>query len=239
MKILLLMLLSAETTAPKSKEVIATGSLATNFDWNEDLIKHSIVKNGYIIQTELYRQTESQVRTDLNTILTASGDVDSATVEITDFTEIPTTTSSTTATSSTTNTSATNTTTTTTPSSKARVNFKAVLGVPDTMTADEIDTSVTDAVKAADSTQFGSFDSFADFEVTVIEQAKEPNTEPEEESETVTLTRSYGNTPNDVLLQKTVEPPNRKWKHLSQLEDGKILIYWSGRVRFEPNSQYF
>ena len=89
MKILLLLLLSAETTPPKSKEVIAIGSCATNFDWNEDLTKHSIVKNGYIIQTELYRQTEGQVRTDLNIILTVSGDVDSATVEITDFSEIP------------------------------------------------------------------------------------------------------------------------------------------------------
>ena len=105
------------------------------------------------------------------------------------------------------------------------------------MTTDEIDTSVTDAVKAADSTTFGSFNSFADFEVTITEQAKEPNTEPEKESETVTLTRSYGNTPNDVLLQKTVEPPNKKWKHLSQLEDEKILIYWSDRVRFEKNTK--
>ena len=220
MKILLLLLLSAETTAPKSKEVIATGSCATNFDWDEDLTKHSIVKNGYIIQTELYRQTEGQVRTDLNIILTVSGDVDSATVEITDFTEIPG------------------------AGAKTKVNFKAVLGVPDTMTTDEIDTSVTDAVKAADSTTFGSFDSFADFEVTITEQAKEQNTEIEEEPETVTLTRSYGNSPNDVLLQKTVEPPNKEilvgdWTHLSELEDGKILIYWSDWVRFEQNSNYF
>ena len=161
MKILMLLLLSAETTAPKSKEVIAIGSCATNFDWDEDLTKHSIVKNGYIIQTELYRQTEGQVRTDLNIILTVSGDVDSATVEITDFSEIPG------------------------AGAKAKVNFKAVLGVPDTMTTDEIDTSVTDAVKKANATQFGSFDSFADFEVTITEQAKEQNTEIEEESEKI------------------------------------------------------
>ena len=107
------------------------------------------------------------------------------------------------------------------------------------MTTDKIYTSVTNGVKKADSMmKFGSFDSFADFEVTITEQAKEPNTETEKESETVTLTRSYGNTPNDVLLLKTVEPPNKKWKHMSQLEDGKILIYWSDRVRFEQNSKY-
>ena len=128
---------------------------------------------------------------------------------------------------------------------KAKVNFKAVLGVPDTMTTDEIDASVTDAVEKADATKFGSFDSFADFEVTITEQAKEPNTETEEESETVTLTRSYGNTPNDVLLQKTVEPPNKEtlvgdWAYLSEKdEDGKILIYWSDWVRFEQNSKHF
>ena len=211
--ILLLSAFMAETYAEKSKTVIVSGSLATDVDWNDELIKHSIIEKGYIDQTELYRTTAAKAKADLEILLTKSTDVDSASVDITDFTEIPGTTNS----------------NETTPS-KAKVNFEAALGVPDTKTSDEIDNSVTDAVQNANSTDFVSFDAFDDFEVTVTEQAKETKTETE--TIPITLTRSYGNTPSDEQLQKTVAPPNRTWKHLSQLEDGKILIYWSDRVRF-------
>lgn len=43
--------------------------------------------------------------------------------------------------------------------------------------------------------------------------------------------RSYGSSSDD-LLQETVQPIHRKWTHLGQIEDGKILIYWSDRVKF-------
>ena len=41
--------------------------------------------------------------------------------------------------------------------------------------------------------------------------------------------RSYGS--SDDPLQGTVQPIHRKWTHLEQIEDGKILIYWSDRVK--------
>ena len=43
--------------------------------------------------------------------------------------------------------------------------------------------------------------------------------------------RSYGSSRDDPL-QETVQPIHRKWTHLGQIEDGKILIYWSDRVIF-------
>ena len=42
--------------------------------------------------------------------------------------------------------------------------------------------------------------------------------------------RSYGSS-SDNPLQETVQPIHRKWSHLGQIEDGKILIYWSDRVK--------
>ena len=50
-------------------------------------------------------------------------------------------------------------------------------------------------------------------------------------SEPPTIHRTYGPTSDDEVLE-TVEPVQLKWEHLSQLEDGKILIHWSDRVRF-------
>ena len=41
--------------------------------------------------------------------------------------------------------------------------------------------------------------------------------------------RSYGSSSDDPL-QETVQPIHRKWTHLGQIEDEKILIYWSDRV---------
>ena len=46
-----------------------------------------------------------------------------------------------------------------------------------------------------------------------------------------TIHRTYGPSSDDRALE-TVEPVQVKWEHLSQVEDGKILIYWSDRVRF-------
>ena len=43
--------------------------------------------------------------------------------------------------------------------------------------------------------------------------------------------RSYGSSSDDPL-QETVQPIHRKWNHLGQIEDGKIIIYWSDRVTF-------
>ena len=43
--------------------------------------------------------------------------------------------------------------------------------------------------------------------------------------------RIYGSESDDPM-QETVEPIQLKWEHMSQLEDGKLLIYWSDRVRF-------
>ena len=43
--------------------------------------------------------------------------------------------------------------------------------------------------------------------------------------------RIYGSESDDPM-QETVEPIQLKWEHTSQLEDGKLLIYWSDRVRF-------
>ena len=50
-------------------------------------------------------------------------------------------------------------------------------------------------------------------------------------SEPSTIHRTYGPSSDDQALE-TVEPVQVKWEHLSQVEDGKILIYWSDRVRF-------
>ena len=50
-------------------------------------------------------------------------------------------------------------------------------------------------------------------------------------SEPSTIHRTYGPSSDDQALE-TVEPVRVKWEHLSQVEDGKILIYWSDRVRF-------
>ena len=41
--------------------------------------------------------------------------------------------------------------------------------------------------------------------------------------------RGYGS--SDDPLQETVEPLHKKWNHLTQVQDKKILIYWSERVR--------
>ena len=39
--------------------------------------------------------------------------------------------------------------------------------------------------------------------------------------------RGYG---SSDPLQETVEPFHKKWNHLTQVQDKKILIYWSERV---------
>ena len=212
MKVILLLSLTA-VTAQKSKIVQASGSLATNVTWDGDLNKVTIIENGYIHQTDLYKTTATQAKTDLENLLTNSSDVDSASVDITGFTEI--------------------TATSETPS-KARVNFEANLGVPESKTTDYIENSVTEAVEKADPNEFDLFVSFDDFSVTVTEEITEMDTESDTESNTesipTSLIRSYGKTPSDELFQQTVDPPNRLWEHLSQVEDGKILIYWSEKV---------
>ena len=43
--------------------------------------------------------------------------------------------------------------------------------------------------------------------------------------------RSFGLFSDDSL-QETETLKHRKWNHLKQIEDKKILIYWSDRVRF-------
>jgi len=41
--------------------------------------------------------------------------------------------------------------------------------------------------------------------------------------------RGYGS--SDDQVQETVDPLHEKWNHLTQVQDKKILIYWSERVR--------
>ena len=41
--------------------------------------------------------------------------------------------------------------------------------------------------------------------------------------------RGYGF--SDDLLQETIESLHIKWNHLTQVQDKKILIYWSEKVR--------
>ena len=56
MKVILLLSLTA-VTAQKSKIVQASGALATNVTWDDDLNKVTIIENGYIHQTDLYKTT--------------------------------------------------------------------------------------------------------------------------------------------------------------------------------------
>ena len=41
--------------------------------------------------------------------------------------------------------------------------------------------------------------------------------------------RGYGS--SDDPMQESVDPLHKKWNHLTQVQDKKILIYWSERVR--------
>ena len=62
-------------------------------------------------------------------------------------------------------------------------------------------------------------------DVTAISDSTDSSSEPS------TIHRTYGPSSDDQALE-TVEPVQVKWEHLSQVEDGKILIHWSDRVRF-------
>ena len=43
------------------------------------------------------------------------------------------------------------------------------------------------------------------------------------------MRRGYGS--SDDPMQESVDPLHKKWNHLTQVQDKKILIYWSERVR--------
>ena len=135
----------ATTETEETKSVTVSGALATSVDWDEDLENED---------SELYQTTAENAKTDLETLLTSSDDVQSATVTINGFEE---------ASSSRKRRQAT--------SSKATVNYSAECTVPESKSTDDISSSVETAVQNADPDNFSSFDSssFADFSVDVEE----------------------------------------------------------------------
>ena len=122
-----------------------SGALATSVDWNDDLNDES---------SELYTSSAASAKADLESLLTSSDDVQSATVTITGFEEA----------SSNRKRRQANT-------SKATVNYSAECTVPESKSTDDISSSVETAVQNADPDNFSSFDSssFASFSVDVEE----------------------------------------------------------------------
>ena len=125
--------------------------------------------------SELYQTTAENAKTDLETLLTSSDDVQSATVTINGFEE---------ASSSRKRRQAT--------SSKATVNYSAECTVPESKSTDDISSSVETAVQNADPDNFSSFDSssFADFSVDV--------------EETIEVTTTYSETSTQKPDETTV-----------------------------------
>ena len=126
-----------------------SGALAISVDWNDDLNDSS---------SFLYQSTEAIAKSELETLLKSSDDVQDATVTVTGFEEV---------TSSRIRRQAT--------SSKATVNYSAECTVPESKSMDDISSSVETAVTTADPRQFRFFNSFAGFGVNVKQAAKDKN----------------------------------------------------------------
>ena len=140
------------TTVGETKTVTVSGALATNVDWNDDLNDSS---------STLYQSTAASAKSDLESLLTSSDDVQSATVTINGFEE---------ANSSRKRRQAT--------ASKATVNYSAECTVPESKSTEDISSSLETAVQNADPAEFSSFDasSFASFSVDVEEANEETTT---------------------------------------------------------------
>ena len=160
----------ATTETEQTKSVTVSGALATSVDWNEDLNDES---------SELYTSTAASAKADLESLLTSSDDVQSATVTITGFEEA----------SSNRKRRQANT-------SKATVNYSAECTVPESKSTDDISSSVETAVHNADPDNFSSFDSssFASFSVEV-----------EETTEATTQNSTTLGTDADTTVKTTVD----------------------------------
>ena len=168
------------TTVGETKKVTVSGALATSVDWNDDLNNSS---------SALYQSTTASAKSELETLLKSSDDIQDATVTITGFEK---------ATSSRKRRQAT--------SSKATVKYSAECTVPESKSTDDISSSVKTAVAAADPTKFKSFDSFAGFGVKV-EKAAEAKTSATTQPTSPKITQAVSEKPVNVKPAEII-PPN-------------------------------
>jgi len=131
--------------------------LETSIGWSDDL--NDSTSTAYI-------SAKSSCMSDLESLLTSSDDVYSATISISGFEE------------------ASSSRRRRSTSSKATVIYTADCTVPESKSTDDIQDSVQDAVDNADPSQFSSFDSFDSFTATVAETSTATTTETETTEET-------------------------------------------------------
>ena len=196
----------------RTKIVTVSGALATNIDWNDDLND----KNS-----ELYLNTAVNAKADLEKLFMTSNDVEFAIVEITGFEEFFN------------------------PSkrkrrqvadSKATVYYEADLTVPESMTNQEIDSSVTSAVQNADPSQFASFDTFDDFSVMVMKNTPETtqliNTTETTTAETTTAETTTAETTTAETTVATTSPETKAVLILSTniANNRPLLVDFEGKL---------
>ena len=188
---------AATTETEETKSVTVSGALATSVDWTDDLNDSS---------SALYQSTAASAKSDLETLLASSDDVQSATVTINGFEE---------ASSSRKRRQA--------ATSKATVNYSAECTVPESKSTDDISSSVETAVQNADPTQFDSFDSssFASFSVT-IEETTEATTQ--DSTTIVTNADTTAKTIVDTTIVTTAEKTTAEQSTAGQGTTGQTTI---------------